>query len=696
VRQVLTVGRAQMVPFGTKISVAVDRPRDPVHVFHAGNIIKDSFQVNYLSVADRANEYEFTFYDKTDRNKAKTVRYVDPKAVTFNETPRTATVDLQGVDNHAQAVADMWRAIYSNRLIMRTIQFENWLDSINMTIGEVALIQHDMMEWGASGRLAAGSTNLILNLDKAVTLDGPSNAIVHYDALQRATATVNMVAGKALILNKPGGADLDALQLASKRAVIGSHDYEIVSISNGASYITVQLTDVPVATPGDAVQLWDTDVIVETPVSAVTQNADGTSSVTLTTPLPQAPEALAGYAFGLVNSVRKPYVLNGIQGNGMEKRTLVFVEYNEGVYGPPEIEIPVPVQQISDRNVAQVRGLSLSFDQIVPANSTSLPVTVKWSSGHIVNYAGADIFVSINGSAPQSAGSAMNTSSYTLQVPVGADVRFIVIAFNKRGDRAPTVSAPMVHAIATPGFATLAPPTAFSVAGGVGKGTAFWTNPDDMTGVRNFEIQFKLASATDWSSAGFYGASPVELPGLGAGDYNARIRSASPTSASDWVDYDFSVVIGAGASASLAADHLTFDFIDGVPFKNTQVITLTVALQDSEESIDWSVTPAVPLGTTANPLQRTVSIADFGVNSQLVVTATGHVTGAKGSVTLLRNDQTTPDDSIIPDSNWAATVIANPTPVVNPGDTTARDLADTPWRTSGGFRLYRSYEVDAL
>lgn len=551
VRQVLRVGRAQPVPFGTKVSVAVDRPRDVVHAFHAGNIIQDSFQINYLSVSDRSNEYEFTYYDKTDRNKAKTIRYVDPKAVTFNETPRTATVDLQGVDNHAQALAEMWRAIYSNRLIMRTIQFDNWLDSINMTLGECALIQHDMMDWAKSGRLAAGSTNLVLNLDKPVTLDGDSHAIVHFDALKRADTTVYMVAGKSLIVNKPNGADFDALQLASKRVIIGAKDYEVISITNGSTYHTIQLTDVPASSPGDPVQLWDTDVVIETPVSAVTQNADGTSSVTLTTPLPQAPDQYAGWAFGLVSSVRKPYVLNGIQGNGLEKRTLVFVEYQEAVFGPPEIEIPILVTQVTDRNVAQVRSLTVGFDSIVASNTTSVPVTLKWNSGHILNYAGADIFTSTNGGALQSAGSAMNTSNYTVNVAPGDAVAFVVVAFNKRGDRAALTTAPMVKATVTVTFATLAAPTAVVVTDvnfqADAKVSVAWTNPADMTGVNDFEVQYKRAIDSAWTSVGYHGAGPVEIPGLSTGNYQAQVRSSSSTSTSVWVEADFVVAVAPGS-----------------------------------------------------------------------------------------------------------------------------------------------------
>jgi hypothetical protein len=551
-RQVLRIGQAVPVPFGTKISVAIDRPRDPVHVFTQGSIIKDSFQITYLSMQDRANEYEFTYYDKTDRNKAKTIRYVDPQAVQFNETPRTANLSFVGVDNIEQARRELWKAIYQNRLIIRQIQFDSWLDSINMTLGEVALIQHDMMDWANSGRLAAGSTSLVLNLDQKVTLNGDSSALVHFDALQRATVTVNAVAGKSLIVNRPNDLDFTDEQLNSKRLIVGGEDYEIASITNGTSYHTILLTNAPTGiASGATAELWDTDVVIETPVSGVTQNADGTSSLTLTTPLPDAPNEFANFAFGPVISVKKPYVLSGVSGNGLEKRKLSFIEYDERVYGPAEVELPVPVIIGSDRAVSQVQAIMLGFDQIVEAGRGLIPVNLKWSSGHILNYGGADIFVSINGEALQPAGSAMNTNQYQIQVKPGDRVLFMMVAFNQRGDRAPVTSAPSIGATIDVLYADLDPPTNVNVTDVHfevdGKVAVNFTPPADMTGVSNYEVQYKRSIDANWTSVGFTGDSPVEIAGLPTGNYTARVRSANGSSTSLWVEDDFTVVVTPGS-----------------------------------------------------------------------------------------------------------------------------------------------------
>jgi hypothetical protein len=142
----------------------------------------------------------------------------------------------------------------------------------------------------------------------------------------------------------------------------------------------------------------------------------------------------------------------------------------------------------------------------------------------------------------------------------------------------------------------------------------------------------------------------------------------------------------AGPTISLVADDLTFDFMDGVAFNVNQVITLTATKQNTGEALTWTAQPAVTLGTPGGDV-RTLSLANFGSNQRVTITVTG-TSGAQASVTLIRNDQTTPNDSIIPDSAWAATAIGSGSDPA-PGDYTPPALTDTPWRFTGGFRLGR-------
>lgn len=178
--EVYKVGRAMPLRIGTKLSVAIDAPAEPVMMFGAGNIEKDTFEISYLPLDDRANEFEVSYYDKDDRNKQKTIRIVDPDAEARGEIPRPAQYTLMGIDNFEQAQKEVWYQLYQNRLARRVVTFQAPIESIGLTIGDVALIQHDMVDWGISGRLQQGISTTQVKVDKAVTsADGDTLLVIH-------------------------------------------------------------------------------------------------------------------------------------------------------------------------------------------------------------------------------------------------------------------------------------------------------------------------------------------------------------------------------------------------------------------------------------------------------------------------------------------------------------------------------------
>lgn len=544
----LRVGHAAPIPFGTKISVAMDRKRDPVAYFGPANIIKDSFEISYMSMAERANEYEITYYDRDDRNKAKTIRYVDPKAVQFNETPRLAQVSFPGIDNITQAKGELWRAIYANRLLMRTITFDSFMDSINLPLGDVALIQHDQMAWATGGLLEAGSSALQLKLDRPVDVEAGVSyaAIVHFDALQRGARPVGMVAGRKVMVT---GDPISTLR--AKRMIVGGEDYEIVSLVDGNPYHTITLASAPQGlSQGQSVALWDTDVILEVPVSQAP--VAGTKTVTLASPLPQAPAALSSWVFGKVQNVKKPFTLIGVSGNGIEKRKLSFVEYHEGVYGPPEVEIPVPVTAITDRDVAHVSGLLFDYERLVAADRKSINARVHWSAAGIRNYAGADVYISLNGEGFRPAGNAANMNELVLSLNEGDVPEFKVVAYNKRGDRAPFKTAPSVRGTIAVVYADLSAPAAIDVAVTNfqvdGRAQITITPPADTTGITGYEVRYRKVADTAWVSAGSNISEPlVAISGLETATYIAQARATSATSISPWVEKQFTVAVLPGS-----------------------------------------------------------------------------------------------------------------------------------------------------
>lgn len=558
VREVLRIGRATPVPFGTKVSLAVDRPRDPVTMFTQASMIKGSFNIGYLSMQDRSNEFEITYYDKTDRNKAKTIRYVDPKAVTFNEIPRSAQVSLVGVDNIVQARDELWRMIYQNRLLIRTATFDAFLEAINLSIGEVALIQHNQMEWANNGRTAAGSSADLVNLDQEVEkLPGVDYSLLaHLSAVNRVPdRTVTAVSGNKVMFDR-AGANLTSDQLKATRLKSSTgQDYEIAKLESGASFHTATLTAAPDGiSTGSIVSLFQTDVIEERVVSSVTQNPDGTSSVALSSALPAAPEQYSNFVYGRVERVRKPYVLTGVSGNGLEKRRLSFMEYNEAVYGPGEVELPTPVFQLNDRIVNHVQGLLFDYDRIVDANRKTTNLRLFWNANAIRNYGGADVFMRLNGSGWVAVGSAVNVSEFNVQLTPGDFAEFKVNAYSTRGDRASISTAPVVAGTLMVERASLDAPTSFSavMSGFEVDGTVAYafTAPLDTSGIEGYEIEVRHVDDVNWFSLGrFAGTSHVQT-GVPPGGYLARVRSVSTDSTSVWVNTSFAISVLPGSLLS--------------------------------------------------------------------------------------------------------------------------------------------------
>lgn len=89
----------------------------------------------------------------------------------------------------------------------------------------------------------------------------------------------------------------------------------------------------------------------------------------------------------------------------------------------------------------------------------------------------------------------------------------------------------------------------------------------------------------------------------------------------------------------LSADAEAFTFTDGVADNPAQVITFTATGLDSGEVVNFTTSPAVAL--TGAGLTRQLTLANFGSNKQVTVTATGATSGATGTKTVTRQDKST-------------------------------------------------------
>jgi sulfur carrier protein ThiS len=432
-------GHAQMVRVGTRYSVAIERAEEPVMMFSVANMIKGSFRESWTSVAERANEIEGTYHDKEDSYKPRTIRVYDAAAINAGHPQRSTPVELKGVTSAQQAWDDLNIMLNMNRYIQRSIQFSAPVEAIACTIGSVILVQHDMPAWGVGGRVEAGNTTTVVNLDRPVTMEQGKlyKLWAHHSAVQRYTGTVASVVNGAeqtsLVLNGFNGTQVvDRIKVAGK-------DVRVDAVfQSGAQWgVTIASTAV---SAGAAYELWATDVIETVDVNNPSTGAAVTvEQVTLAAALVQALPQYSNFMFGEVNKVAKPFRVKSISGTHESKRDIVALEYNASVYNPAGA-VPTPNYSSLVTTVQHVTIDGVDERIVQHGISYKSRVTVRYSSSQ-QTYQSSNVYLSRNGGAFEWVGK--DIYSVTVDGATGEVLKFKVVAVDVTGKSAPDSTAPV-------------------------------------------------------------------------------------------------------------------------------------------------------------------------------------------------------------------------------------------------------------
>ncbi len=163
VLRVCQVGRATPIWNGVSLSLAIDKPSDPVNLYTVGNIEASKFKETFLPLEERATEIEIDYTNVQNdyqRDKLTVYRPDVPNG------QYKASLDLFGITKPSEA----WRAgmyrINCNRYLIRTVEIDVDIEAVNGQIGDVVLIQHDVPRWGSGGRLVSALIRTRANLVK--------------------------------------------------------------------------------------------------------------------------------------------------------------------------------------------------------------------------------------------------------------------------------------------------------------------------------------------------------------------------------------------------------------------------------------------------------------------------------------------------------------------------------------------------
>ena len=221
-------------------------------------------------------------------------------------------------------------------------------------------------------------------------------------------------------------------------------------------------------------------------------------------------------------------------------------------------------------------------------------------------------------------------NGWTRSVPSGTLPLYVAVAVASSGGTTDTIAAgewssPVV--LAQDGAAGLNSASVFLY-----RRSASAPPVPSVTSTYTFATGVLTGQNNSWQQSVPSGADPVWIITA-----SAAATSATDTIATgEWSSPAILAENGAqgpvGPRLQLTVDAQAFTFTDGAANPGSQTITLTALLNNLSGTATWSTTPAVTLGGSGNT--RTVTVADFGANRQVTVTAT--LGGITDKITIVR------------------------------------------------------------
>ncbi len=170
--QIALAGRGTITPATGKYGVVWDAPSQPVvATFSMANIVAGTFEIEYAS-EQLADEIVATFINPSLGYKQDTVRVLAPSVTT---PAISRQIDLPLCTNQTEAAQAANLYLAGNLYRPRRYRWQMDFEGMPLSRGEVGMLGHDLASFDRSGRLATGSTDTVLQLDRAVTMVSSSS-----------------------------------------------------------------------------------------------------------------------------------------------------------------------------------------------------------------------------------------------------------------------------------------------------------------------------------------------------------------------------------------------------------------------------------------------------------------------------------------------------------------------------------------
>jgi predicted phage tail protein len=162
------LGRGRVVQRGTDFGCVIDKTDTASQMFGMGNIVAESFELNYIGKTDRMNVVEITYFDADLDYEPQIIELHQDDYDSDTDENRTA-LSLYGCTARTLALKHGKFLLNCNKYLIKTISFEADIDAIAVVVGDVIKFSHDVPQWGTSGRVVSATADTV-TIDRQVTL----------------------------------------------------------------------------------------------------------------------------------------------------------------------------------------------------------------------------------------------------------------------------------------------------------------------------------------------------------------------------------------------------------------------------------------------------------------------------------------------------------------------------------------------
>jgi len=172
-QKIAFLGDASIINRVSQYGVFIDKPGSLVsHVFSMGNIVADSYKMQYLDTENAANCIEIDYNDVNKDQERQSVAVYTDGYLTGVKDIQPATLSLSAAISRDEAIRHGILSLNNNLLLKRVITFDAYIDSFACIVKDLIYFQHIATDEGTriGGRIIDAGND-----------DGSGNPFVTFD-----------------------------------------------------------------------------------------------------------------------------------------------------------------------------------------------------------------------------------------------------------------------------------------------------------------------------------------------------------------------------------------------------------------------------------------------------------------------------------------------------------------------------------